>query len=377
MPRSPRWPPRWRCPCSRSSSTPRGPSSPSRWAARWRSSCSTAGTSPAWYGVRRTECSSGGGALRNRAQPVPELCVRERMLAARELPAQLADRPEPLGQDVVVVDRLEVDLAGEDEVVVGQLSVALESALHHQADRILDEPGREVRVLDDEELVRALEELVDRGAHRALHDPDQILGVEARGGPEEEGSPPALVVRGERDELEDAFDVSAVEARFGEAVRSFGADEALRARAGVDARRLHADDAPGGGSRGGGDPHESDELLRAESSYRSQPLDRVARGDLHLGAEGMLSLDDVARDALREVLDEQLLVDHDLVDGLLEDLGEARHVDAFLGWIEIDEALDVGRDERVPPPMLHPDGLLHARHPGAGKADTDFWGRGL
>ena len=41
-------------------------------------------------------------------------------LALRELAAELADGPPPLRHDVVVVDRLEVHLAREDEVVVGE-----------------------------------------------------------------------------------------------------------------------------------------------------------------------------------------------------------------------------------------------------------------
>ena len=57
-----------------------------------------------------------------------------------------------------------------------------------------------------------------------------------------------------------------------------------------------------------------------------------------------------ARDVLRELLDEQRLADHDLVDRLVEELGEAGHVDAFLRRVEIDVALDRCGDERSPPP---------------------------
>ena len=42
------------------------------------------------------------------------------MLAARDLPAQLTDQPEALGLDVVLVNRLEVLLAGRHEMLVGQ-----------------------------------------------------------------------------------------------------------------------------------------------------------------------------------------------------------------------------------------------------------------
>ena len=72
-------------------------------------------------------------------------------------------------------------------------------------------------MLDDEELVRALEELVDRGAHRALDDPDEILGVELARRADEQRAATALVVRRDRDELEDPLDVVA-EARLGEAL---------------------------------------------------------------------------------------------------------------------------------------------------------------
>ena len=46
--------------------------------------------------------------------------VRE-VLAGLELVAQLAEQAEALGDDVVLVDRLEVLLAGRDEAVVGEL----------------------------------------------------------------------------------------------------------------------------------------------------------------------------------------------------------------------------------------------------------------
>jgi len=91
----------------------------------------------------------------------------------------------------------------------------------------------------------------------------------------------------------------------------------------------------------------------------------------------LLPLDDVARDVLREVLDEELLLDHDLVDRLLEDLGEAGHVHALLRRVEVDEALDVGGDESVAPAVLHAHGLLDAGDAGARKADADLGRRSL
>ena len=108
------------------------------------------------------------------------------------------------------------------------------------------------------------------------------------------------------------------------------ADEALRARAGVDAPRLDADDAPHALGRGGGDADQRRDLLRRQAGDRRLPLERVLRLDPHLGAQRVLPLDDVARDVLGERLDEERLADHDLVDRLAEQLREARHVDALL-----------------------------------------------
>src|SRR4029079_19198262 len=109
---------------------------------------------------------------------------------------------------------------------------------------VLDEARLQVRVLDDEQLVGALEELVDRRAHRALHDLDQALGVEALRRAEEERAATALVVGRERDQLEDPLDVPALEAGLEQPVGGGAAHEALRARAGVDPGRLDTDDSP-------------------------------------------------------------------------------------------------------------------------------------
>ena len=134
-------------------------------------------------------------------------------------------------------------------------------------------------MLDDEELVGALEELVDRRAHRLLDDLDEVLRVEPELGAEVEGPAAALVVRGERDELEDPLDVGAGEAGLAEALGRLVADEPLRARARVDAGRLDADEPPRRRPRGGRDPEERDELLRPEPGDRRRALDRVARRD--------------------------------------------------------------------------------------------------
>ena len=70
-----------------------------------------------------------------------------------------------------------------------------------------------MRVLDDEELVGALEELVDRRRHRAFDDRDEIFGVQVGVRPDVQRSAAALVVGRERHELEDPVDVGLVEPR--------------------------------------------------------------------------------------------------------------------------------------------------------------------
>ena len=143
----------------------------------------------------------------------------------------------------MVVDRLEVHLPGQDEVVVREAGVAVEGALDHQPHRVLHEARGQVCVFHDEELVRALEQLIDGGAHRALDDLDEVFRVQPLLRAEEKGAAAALVVGGERDELEDALDVSHLETGLGEPVGSLGADEALRAGARVDSGGLDSDDA--------------------------------------------------------------------------------------------------------------------------------------
>ena len=149
--------------------------------------------------------------------------------AALELAADLAHGAEALGDDVVVVDRLQVDLAGEEEVAVDEVGVARERLAERETDGVLDEPWLEVRVLDDEELVGPLQELVDRRAHRALDEGDQVLGVHRPLGAEVEGAAAALVVGRDGDELEDPVDLVLAVAGLEQALARAPADEPLRA----------------------------------------------------------------------------------------------------------------------------------------------------
>ena len=196
-------------------------------------------------------------------------------------------------------------------------------------------------------------------------------------GADEERAAAALVVGGERDELEDPLDVAVLEARFEQPVGGRAADEALGARAGVDPGRLDADDAPHALAGGSGDPDQRDHLLRRELRHRRSPLVRVARGDPHLSEQRLLPVDDAPRHVLREVLDEERVVLHDALDRLLEELGETRHVDALLPRVEVDRAVDRRRDELLAAAAPDADGLLDARHADAREAERHFRRRRL
>src|SRR5581483_8106783 len=147
-----------------------GASSPGRATAR--------GVARARAARRRTTTSPPASRLRGSgsAEPVAELGVPRRD-APTELVAQLADGAGALGDDVVPVDRLEVDLLRVHEVPLVELRIAVEDAFEREPDGVLDEARLQVRVLDDEQLVRALHQLVDRRAHRALDDLDEVLCV--------------------------------------------------------------------------------------------------------------------------------------------------------------------------------------------------------
>src|SRR5207237_4775934 len=89
-------------------------------------------------------------------EPLAQLCVPGLPDTARKLAAHLADRTESLREHLVVVDRLEVHLAREEEVPVRKRVVTLERRLERDPDRVLDEAWLQMRVLDHEQLVGPL-----------------------------------------------------------------------------------------------------------------------------------------------------------------------------------------------------------------------------
>ena len=105
--------------------------------------------------------------------------------------------------------------------------------------------------------------------------------------------------------------------------------------------------------------------------------DGPLRGDPSLGAKRALPLDDVPRDVLGEGLDVERLGADDRVDRLLEELREAGHVDALLGAVEVDRALDLGRHHGLATLVPDADRLRDARHTCAGEREPDCRRRGL
>ena len=269
------------------------------------------------------------------------------------------------------MDRLEVDLAREREVAVPEARHLVDQALERDAHRVLDEPWLEMGVLDDEQLVGSLQELEHGGAHRALDEIDERLGVDVAGGADEQRAAAPLVVGRDRDELEDLLDVARSEARLGEPLGGPAGDEALGARAGVDARRLDAHDPARVVLGCGRDADQRDHLLRRQARHRRHPAHRPAGGDPHLGADGALALDDVPRDHLGDLLDDAGLAEHGVADRLVEHLGKARHVDALLPPGQVDGALDLGGHHRLQVAAPDPDRLVDTGHARAREGELD------
>src|SRR5581483_3655215 len=123
----------------------------------------------------------------------------------------------------------------------------------------------------------ALHELVDLGAHRGLHDVQQVARVdvelEALGAADVERADAPLVVGRDRHGGQDALDLLLAEALLGQALARAPRDQLLGARAGLHALRLHtgqrARAAPG---HYGGAVERVDLLRRDARGRRSEGL---------------------------------------------------------------------------------------------------------
>src|SRR5581483_11061997 len=125
-------------------------------------------------------------------------------VGSAQLLAQFAEEPESFGKGVVLVDRLFVDLTGKDERLVAEIAIDVEGAKKNSADDVFDEPRIVMRLVDDEELVGAFEEIVRLTRHRVFHDLYEIFGGNRlrRPAAEQNRPSPALVVRRNRQRVE-------------------------------------------------------------------------------------------------------------------------------------------------------------------------------
>ena len=180
----------------------------------------------------------------------------------------------------------------------------------------------------------------------------------------------ALVVRRERDRVEDARLLLAVVAEVGEPAARELTHHPLRARAGVQAAHAHADRPARAGGRRRGDADQRVDLLRLQARDGRRARYGELRLDPRERAQRALAVEHARGDPPREVLDRERLADHHGLDRLGEDLGEARHVRALVRRVEIDRALDVGVVDGLLATVADADDLVDAGHAGLAQREV-------
>ena len=119
------------------------------------------------------------------------------------------------------------------------------------------------------------------------------------------------------------------------------------------------------------EPIQRVDLLRRDARHRRGLVLGVARGDRHLGAQGVLALAHLLGDVLGQLLGlEAALAEHDLADDVVDDLLEARHVRALLLGPEVDEAVELGVIELLCAEWADADDLLDVGHADARERDA-------
>ena len=267
-----------------------------------------------------------------------------------ELAAQLAEQPEALGDDVVLVDRLEVLLARGDERVVGQLR---EAARRRRGSSRARSPRRSAAGGGPSRPRRPR-----RSASSARRSPSDIESSTMR-------EQPLGVDVGRRSSP--GSRCAACRGRAGCASRRGRRRRSARSR---------SSEKPSAASRsrdaawtsvcahgqavmpwavtpisrrvprraGHGGAEQRVDLLREDARHRRRLVLGVARLDVHLGAAGALAVADLLGDVLRQRLGaEARLAEDDLADRVVDDLLEARHVRALLARAEVDEAVEAAR----------------------------------
>ena len=126
---------------------------------------------------------------------------------------------------------------------------------------LIDEPRMPVRLLDDEELVDALEEIVVLGAHRRFHDLDQVLGADRTSRSHQQAAAPTLVVSGDRHQLQHSVGQGRLETGVDQSFTRMRAHHVLGAGARHHALGLDADQLDVSRRRGSRHADERVELL--------------------------------------------------------------------------------------------------------------------
>ena len=141
-----------------------------------------------------------------------------------------------------------------------------------------------------------------------------------------------------------ALDLVVGESLGGESLPRAPADQLLGAGAGRHALGLDAGQGAGAALRDDRGAAQGVDLLSGQARGRGRDRLRIASGDRHLGAQALLLFANPSGDVSGELLGAQPLAEHHGVDGRVDDLLEARHVDARLARVEVDEALQLGEE---------------------------------
>src|SRR5215211_962577 len=310
-------------------------------------------------------------------EPLAVRHVVARALAGLDLPPELSEQAVAFGHHVVRVDRLEVLLARGDKGVDAEPAEAIDRHADHLPHAVLHEAGAEMGLLHDLHLVRALHQLVDLRAHRCLDDLEQGLGIElveaAPRTADMERPDAALVVGRDGHGLEHARDLVVAKAVLPQPLPRAVHHELLGAGAGGHPLGLHSDESPRSSRRRYCRSEQRVDLLGCQAGHGGSFVLRVARRNRDLGAPPVLAV----AYALSYVRGERLrlesgFAEDDLVDRLVHDLFEARHMRPLLLRAEVDQAFELCIKQLLGPVRANADDFLdtgdaHAREAQVGR----------
>ena len=176
-----------------------------------------------------------------------------------------------------------------------------------------------------------------------------------------------------RHAIEHAGDLVVGEAVGRQALAGAVGHQLLRARAGRHALGLDPDQATRPSLGRDRRPEQRVDLLRRRFGDGGRLVLGVARRDPHLGAASLLAVAHALGDMRGQRLGLEGLAQDHLVDRLVDDLLEARHVRALLIRVEIDEAFELRVEELLAPVRPDADDLLDAGDADAREAHLRRW----